>query len=384
MLLLVGHDARMANVVAAEVCVTTSALAEDHAFFVERLGFRMESIFPADDPRVVVLIGYGARIRLEARGGEASGGEVAARLRLRCAEPEQLGGGASELVSPGGVRIALVPAAPALHVPAPRHQLLVNRLTEEAPWVVGRAGMLYRDLVPGRLGGAMIASHIRIPVGGPVPDLLHYHDVHFQLIYCCKGWVRLVYEDQGLPFVLEAGECVLQPPQIRHRVLEASDGLEVVEVTLPAEHLTYADHELELPTGVHDDERSFGGQRFCVSRGDEPARPSARPGLSVRETLITEATGGVASVRVVETQEPVAGAAVPQAVSDEASIFFAFVLAGEMTLRSEGFADATLVAGDAFVVPPGVATAYLAPSRTFRLLEVRLPADQRARRADET
>ena len=30
--------------------------------------------------------------------------------------------------------------------------------------------MHYRDLIPSRLGGSIIASHIRIPDGGPVPD----------------------------------------------------------------------------------------------------------------------------------------------------------------------------------------------------------------------
>ena len=91
---------------------------------------------------------------------------------------------------------------------------------------------------PGRLGGRFIASHITIPAGGPVPDYVHYHDVRYQSIHCVRGWVRVVYEDQGPPFVLEAGDCVLQPPGIRHRVLESSPGLEVVEVGSPAAHPT--------------------------------------------------------------------------------------------------------------------------------------------------
>ena len=40
----------------------------------------------------------------------------------------------------------------------------------DAPPAAGRAGMVYRDLIPDRLGGAFIASHITIPEGGPVPD----------------------------------------------------------------------------------------------------------------------------------------------------------------------------------------------------------------------
>ena len=52
--------------------------------------------------------------------------------------------------------------------------------------------------IPDRLGGsAIIASHIRIPEGGPVGDSVHFHRVGFQLIFCYKGWVEVVYEDQG-------------------------------------------------------------------------------------------------------------------------------------------------------------------------------------------
>jgi hypothetical protein len=48
--------------------------------------------------------------------------------------------------------------------------------------------MQYRDLLPSRLGGRYIASHIRIPDGGPVPDYVHYHRVRFQMIFCKAGW----------------------------------------------------------------------------------------------------------------------------------------------------------------------------------------------------
>ena len=118
---------------------------------------------------------------------------------------------------------------------------MVKRLKDEAPWIIGRAGMHYRDLIPDRLGGSIIASHIRIPDGGPVPDMVHYHTVGFQLIYCYKGWVDLVYEDQGPAFRLHEGNCVIQPPKIRHKVLYASDNIEVIEIGVPAEHVTTID-----------------------------------------------------------------------------------------------------------------------------------------------
>jgi len=132
----------------------------------------------------------------------------------------------------------------------------------ESKWTVGRAGMMYRDLIPDRLGGKVIASHIRIVDGGEVADSVHYHKIDFQIIYCLKGAIRVVYEDQGEPFWLRPGDCVLQPPEIRHRVLEAEAGSEVIEITSPAEHETWFDHAMKLPTETERKDRSFGDQTF--------------------------------------------------------------------------------------------------------------------------
>ena len=80
--------------------------------------------------------------------------------------------------------------------------------------------MTYRDLLPERLGGRFIASHITIADGGPVPDYVHHHDIRFQVIHCVRGWVRVVYEDQGPPFVLagrrhRAAAAAHPPPRAR-------------------------------------------------------------------------------------------------------------------------------------------------------------------------
>lgn len=128
-------------------------------------------------------------------------------------------------------------------------------------WVTGRAGMMYRDLY--RLGGKVIASHIRILNGGEVSDSVHYHKIAFQIIYCLKGAIRVLYEDQGEPFWLKPGDCVLQPPEIRHRVLAAEADSEVIEITSPAEHETWFDHDNILPTTEIKPNRNFNGQRFA-------------------------------------------------------------------------------------------------------------------------
>ena len=210
-------------------------------FFVDRLGFRLDAIFPADDPTVAVLSGHGATVRLD---GSLDGDAGHLRLLLDDSGPVDPG----TVMAPNGTVVDMVPADPPVEVPPVVEALVINRLHDEARWIVGRAGMCYRDLIPGRLGGSFIASHIHIPDAGPVPDYVHFHHIRFQMIFCVAGWVRLVYEDQGEPFVLEAGDCVLQPPRIRHRVLECSADLEVVEIGCPADHETIVEHTIELPT----------------------------------------------------------------------------------------------------------------------------------------
>src|SRR6185503_11246707 len=129
-------------------------------------------------------------------------------------------------------------------------------------WRVGRAGMMYRDLMPDRMDGRMAVSHIRLTEGGPVPDYVHYHKIEFQMIRCIAGRIKVVYEDQGEPFWLEPGDWVIQPPEIRHRVLECEGGSEVIEISMPAEHETWVDHEMTLPTADNRPDREFRGQRF--------------------------------------------------------------------------------------------------------------------------
>jgi len=250
----------------------------------EQLGFRVDTIVPADDPQRVTISGHGLAI---------------------------------ELVRVPGAPIP----APELAVPPLRAPAAVVTRASAAAWHTGRAGMQYRDLLPDRLGGWLIASHIRIPDGGPVPDYVHFHQIRFQIIYCRAGWVRLAYEDQGEPFVMRAGEVVVQPPRIRHRVLEASPGLEVIELACPATHATHADHELALPTPRGSSDRAWDGQRFHCG-------PLA--GLAA-------ATGGLV-----------------RAGRDGDGVRFGFVLDGSARLITAG-QTIELSRDDAFAIPPGQA-----------------------------
>ena len=349
----------------AEVRLPSRDLHADLSFYGETLGFRLESIFPADDPAVAVMTGHGLRIRLDRGSDDAPG-----TIRLLCDRPETFAAGRAALEAPNGTRIELCAREPEFAQPPTRHALVVQRMDEGKSWVVGRAGMQYRDLIPGRLGGAVIASHIRILQGGPVPDMVHFHTITFQLIYCYRGWFNLVYEDQGPPFRLEAGDCVIQPSQIRHRVLESSDNGEVIELGVPAEHLTTIDHELALPTATANPQREFGGQRFCRHRRCDASWTGWRlPGFEVRRTGIDDATGGVANVEVARAVNGAADAV----SSHDADILFTFVLEGGMRLRAPGLETQELRTGDAFVIPPGARTAYERCTADLELLEVSLP-----------
>ena len=131
---------------------------------------------------------------------------------------------------------------------APTEPAFVHTRLAETPFHRGRAGLLYRDLIPSRLGGRWIASHIRAAPGGPVEDRVHHHSSPFAADCCLSGEAELVYEEQGPPFTFRAGDLVLQPPGLRHRVLAVSDGFEVVEIASPAWHPTSIDHDMALPS----------------------------------------------------------------------------------------------------------------------------------------
>ena len=348
----------------AEVRAPTTNLREDIPFFTKILRMRLDTIHPADDPQVAVFSGHGIRVRLD-QSFDGPG----ASLRILTDDPLQFAEGARTLTSPGGTLVEIDEADPPVVLPPTEHAFVVRRLADQAPWVIGRAGMHYRDLIPSRLGGSIIASHIRIPDGGPVPDMVHFHEVGFQLIFCYRGWVDLVYEDQGEPFRLHAGNCVIQPPRIRHRVLYASDSIEVIEIGVPAEHVTTIDHEMTLPNATVNPDRQFQGQRFVHHRAEEAEwHPFRLPGFASRDTTIEENTGGVAGVHVVRR-----GDGTPIWTRHDGDILFTFVMEGGMTLEGEGKDPYRLEPGDAFVIPPGMATRYADPSDDIELLEVALP-----------
>jgi mannose-6-phosphate isomerase-like protein (cupin superfamily) len=321
-----------ARIHSSQIVLPCPNLSEALDFFTERLGFRIEMIVPADSPRAAVISGHGVTLRLEAETDSAA----TAAIPL-----VDLSDSADEYI-------------------------VIHRIANDT-WNIGRAGMQYRDLIPGRLGGRFIASHIRIPDGGEIPDYVHFHKVRFQMIYCKEGWARLVYQDQGPSFILQAGDCLLQPPEIRHRVLETSSGLEVIEIACPAIHETHADYDLQLPTSWVLPERLYADQRFVVDRvNDAKWMPWIEDGFEVRDAGIAAATNGLATARVIRST----GSSGRFELQHSGEFLFLFVLAGKMAL---GSIEDPLAEGDSCVLHAGLKYT-LETSAGFEILEVRLPA----------
>ncbi len=101
-----------------------------------------------------------------------------------------------------------------------------------------RAFFAYRDLGIAEASGGSVRAHvIRAVPGKHAEPRWHRHHLDFQMVFVTRGWVRFEYEDIG-EVLLKPGDSVYQPPRIRHREIEHSDDLELVEITSPADFET--------------------------------------------------------------------------------------------------------------------------------------------------
>ena len=92
----------------------------------------------------------------------------------------------------------------------------------------------YRDLGTSKATDGRFHAHVIRAVGDGMQTVnQHWHELDFQLVYILKGWIEFDYQGVG-EVRLEAGDCVHQPPEIRHTVLGHSPDLELLEVISPA------------------------------------------------------------------------------------------------------------------------------------------------------
>ncbi len=351
-----------------ETVVDCRDLDAELRFFLDELGFRIHLVTPADAPTeyVVEQPATGGRIRLR-----RSAADVPASLRLPGDRPDRL-------VAPGGTVIVVDPppgeVGADMTVPDAVPSLTVTG-GDDGDFGVGRAGMTYRDLLPDRWGGRFIASHIRVDhegTDGDIADWVHFHRIRFQMIYVAAGWVDVVYEDQGPPFRMHEGDCVLQPPEIRHQVLRSSTGLEVIEIGCPADHDTIADPGLALPNSRVDADRDFAGQRFVrhVAADAEWTRwLDESTGFVQRDTGIGEATGGLAGAIVVRSTSP---STCEVALDGEFALVVGLQGSAQLTVGEQ---PATLVPRGSISIPPGLDCTWTNTTDHHEALVVTLPAN---------
>jgi uncharacterized RmlC-like cupin family protein len=97
----------------------------------------------------------------------------------------------------------------------------------------------YRDLGIALATNGLCQAHV-IRLVPPVTDEVrkrHMHQTELQLVYVLKGWMRNEFEGHGEQ-LMQQGSCWLQPPGIKHTVLDYSDDCEVLEIIVPADFKT--------------------------------------------------------------------------------------------------------------------------------------------------
>jgi uncharacterized RmlC-like cupin family protein len=121
---------------------------------------------------------------------------------------------------------------------APRKQTFVASYLNPDAFEGGlRSYAKYRDLGIAAATKGLARAHVikMVPPCDPaVVSKRHYHDVEFQMIYVLKGWLKAEYDGAGEVTMVE-GSCWLQPPKIKHTVLDYSDDCELLEIILPAD-----------------------------------------------------------------------------------------------------------------------------------------------------
>jgi mannose-6-phosphate isomerase-like protein (cupin superfamily) len=98
----------------------------------------------------------------------------------------------------------------------------------------------YRDLGISAATDGMVQAHVvrfQPPFRAEEVAIPHYHDVEFQMIYVLKGSMTSEFEGQGT-ITMRAGSCWIQPPRVKHKVVDYSDDCEVLEIVLPADFET--------------------------------------------------------------------------------------------------------------------------------------------------
>ena len=117
----------------------------------------------------------------------------------------------------------------------------VHNEAADAVWTKGlRKIFEYRDLgIKTGTENEYVAHVIRANGGkehGAINEW-HFHECQFQMVYILNGWATFEYEGIWVR-TLRKGDCINQVPMIKHREIECSEDLEMLEIVSPANFKT--------------------------------------------------------------------------------------------------------------------------------------------------
>jgi mannose-6-phosphate isomerase-like protein (cupin superfamily) len=122
-----------------------------------------------------------------------------------------------------------------------QHKFVASHLTPGAFKADGlRSYAHYRDLGIKDATRGMAVAHVIRFIGKCDPRIVskkHTHECEFQMIYVLKGTITTEIEGHGV-HTMNAGDSWLQPQGIVHKVVDYTDGCEVLEIVLPADFKT--------------------------------------------------------------------------------------------------------------------------------------------------
>ena len=121
------------------------------------------------------------------------------------------------------------------------HKFVKNHLRAEDFKADGlRTYAHYRDLGFKEATNGMALAHVIRFIGQCDPYVVskkHLHEADFQMIYVLKGSITTEIDGHGV-HTMNPGDCWLQPHSAVHKVLDYSDGCEVLEIVMPANFKT--------------------------------------------------------------------------------------------------------------------------------------------------
>jgi hypothetical protein len=166
---------------------------------------------------------------------------AAAKTAAQKKSPARKSAGKTAVKSSARKKLKAKRAAPAPRRARPKQRVAVSHHREEDFKADGlRAYATYRDLGFADATSGLAQAHVIRLIGPCDPDevsKLHFHDVEVQMVYVLKGWVKTYMEGQG-ETLMEEGSAWIQPPRIKHLIMDYSDDVELLEVILPAEFKT--------------------------------------------------------------------------------------------------------------------------------------------------